>query len=346
MEKRARLALVALLLGLTASGPGEALLAEEAGKDAKAKNAVDAAAPDDTLVLGTFRLKKKKPVIDGDTIKVEGLDKSLRLLCIDTEEIFHKPERRGMSAANFPAYAKAMRGDGRPAKYGTPMGEVATVWARRFFEKVKKVRLERDEVGRKRGYFDRHLVYVFAKKDGVWINYNLAAVRAGMAPYFVKYGRCGRFDAEFVAAQKEAQIAHRGIWSDALYHYPDYDERLTWWEERAATIDRFRARSAKDADLIDLMADDGLERALDRLGDTVTVFSSFGDARLDKKPYLVPLSHRRNKDFLIVAFDDQQLAKIGLEKWKGKLVHVRGKVSQFRGRPQMKASDVEKIWVE
>ena len=86
--------------------------------------------------------------------------------------------------------------------------------------------------------------------------------------------------------------------------------------------------------------------ALEHLGETVTVFSSISDPRLDKKPYLIPLSHRRNKDFLIVAFTDEELEKLELEKWKGKLVHVRGKVSQYRGRAQMKAADVEKIWEE
>ncbi len=226
------------------------------------------------------------------------------------------------------------------------MGVVATEWARRFFKGVKKVRLERDEESRKRGYFDRHLVYVFAKKKGVWINYNLEAVRAGMAPYFVKYGRCQRFDKEFQAAQVEARIAHRGIWSDALHHYPDYDERLSWWEGRAQTIERFRKKAEADKDLIDMMADDGMTRALERVGDTVTVFSSFGEARMEKKPYLLALSHRRNADFLIVAFDDAQLAKLEIEKWKGKLVYIRGKVSLYKGRPQMKASAVEKIWVE
>lgn len=307
-----------------------------------------AAASDDPLVLGLFPLDRPlgKAVIDGDTIRVKGLDKSLRLLCIDTEEIFHKAERRGMAAKDFEAYAKAMRGDGGPAKFGTPAGELATDWARRFFKGVKKVRLERDESGRARGYFERHLVYVFAKKKGEWVNYNLEAVRAGMAPYFVKYGRCQRFDTEFKAAQAEARAAKRGIWSDTLPHYPDYEERLAWWEDRAQTIDRFRAKQATDPGLIDLMADDGLERALARLGETVTVFSSLSDPRLEKKPYLVPLSHRRNKDFLIVAFTDEELKKLELEKWMGKLVHVRGKVSEYRGRPQMKAADVEKIWVE
>ncbi|MDF1564483.1 MAG: thermonuclease family protein [Deltaproteobacteria bacterium] len=303
----------------------------------------------DPLVLGVFPLKgkPKDAVIDGDTIRVKGLDASLRLLCIDTEETFKKPKNKAASDRDFPAYAKAMRGEGeRPKKYGTPLGELAKEWAARFFKGVKEVRLERDEASRTRGFYERHLVYVFAKKDGKWVNYNLEAVRAGMAPYFTKYGRCVRFDAEFKAAQEEARIAHRGIWSDALKHYPDYDERLAWWEERAQTIDRFRAKAAKDPTLIDLMADDGLKRAGEQLGKTVTVFSSFGEGRLDKKPYLLPLSHRNRNDFIIVAFDDEELAKIEYEKWKGKLIYVKGKVSQYKGKPQMKAQDVERIWEE
>jgi len=331
--------LVPLLVALAVAVDGIAIAANPPAKQAPAA---------DNLVLGTFPLKEKNAVIDGDTIKVKGLDASLRLLCIDTEEIYHHAERRELARKDFAGYAKAMRGDGPPAKFGTPMGVAAHEWAKRFFKDVKEVRLEYDERGRARGYYGRHLVYVFARKKGRWINYNLEAVRMGMAPYFVKYGRCRRFDAAFGSAQAQARAAHRGIWGDKVPHYVDYDERLDWWASRAKTIDRFRDEVAASdhAVLIDLLADDGLTRAKAHVGETITVFSSFGDSRLKKKPYLVPLSHRRNEDFLIVAFNDAELAKLELSKWKGKLVHVRGKVSQYRGRPQMKAADVKRIWVE
>ena len=40
------------------------------------------------LVIGEFKLAAKNPVLDGDTVKVAGLDTTLRLLGIDSEETF------------------------------------------------------------------------------------------------------------------------------------------------------------------------------------------------------------------------------------------------------------------
>ena len=46
----------------------------------------------DPLVIGDFAIVK---VVDGDTIRVDGLDSSIRILSIDTEETFkHASERR------------------------------------------------------------------------------------------------------------------------------------------------------------------------------------------------------------------------------------------------------------
>ena len=48
------------------------------------------------LVVGEFAVRR---VVDGDTIRVDGLDSSLRLLGIDTEETFkHDSERRAFEA--------------------------------------------------------------------------------------------------------------------------------------------------------------------------------------------------------------------------------------------------------
>ena len=55
--------------------------------------------------------------------------------------------------------------------------------------------------GEIRDRYDRYLAYVFAEIDGKWVNYNVECVRAGMSPYFMKYGYSQRFHADFVAEQ-------------------------------------------------------------------------------------------------------------------------------------------------
>ena len=49
--------------------------------------------------------------------------------------------------------------------------------------------------------------WFYDNKGGTWVNYNVEAVRAGMGPYFPKYGQSRRFHPEFVAAQEEARKA-------------------------------------------------------------------------------------------------------------------------------------------
>src|SRR5688500_1807245 len=97
------------------------------------------------LVIGEFPIKGADAVIDGDTIRVEGLQSSLRLLACDTEETFKKDSERQAFARGWEEYKKLMRGDSeRPVKMATPLGEEAKEWARAFFEGARTVRLERD----------------------------------------------------------------------------------------------------------------------------------------------------------------------------------------------------------
>ncbi|HEY5951062.1 MAG TPA: hypothetical protein VIV40_36475, partial [Kofleriaceae bacterium] len=59
------------------------------------------------LVIGEFKVTK---ITDGDTIRVDGLDSSLRLLGMDTEETFKSENDRRMFEAGWPEYVKAKRG--------------------------------------------------------------------------------------------------------------------------------------------------------------------------------------------------------------------------------------------
>ncbi|MBV8758479.1 MAG: thermonuclease family protein, partial [Deltaproteobacteria bacterium] len=163
-----------------------------------------AAAADD-LVIGDFKLVR---VVDGDTIRVDGLDNSLRLLGLDTEETFKHAKERRAYAAGWDSYVKGVRGDSpRPVKFATPMGDEAKAWAERFFAGVTTVRLERDDADEIRDRYKRYLAYVLVERDGQWLNYNVEAVRAGMAPYFPKYGRSRRYHDAFVKAEAEAKAA-------------------------------------------------------------------------------------------------------------------------------------------
>ncbi len=282
------------------------------------------------LVVGEFSVKR---VVDGDTIWVDGLDASLRLLGIDTEETFKTEADRRAYAAGWPAYAIGKRGDGmRPAKYATPLGEDAKTFAAQFFAAADRVRLERDDVAEIRDRYGRYLAYVFAHKDGAWQLYNVECVRAGMAPYFTKYGRSRRFDADFVAAEAEAKAAHRGIWAANAQAYPDYPEREAWWAARADFVARFRADAAGHDDHIDITHEDALAQLEARAGTEVTVLGTVGDLRAGATgPIRVNLSRRALEDLALVIFDRDVFDQTGLAHWNGEYVTVRGRPTMVRG---------------
>jgi endonuclease YncB( thermonuclease family) len=295
-----------------------------------------AAGGDDGLIVGEFTLTR---VVDGDTVRVDGLDASLRLIAIDTEEIPHSAkERRALEqATSFDAYVKAQRGTSKhPVKMATPMGEAAKTFAESYFAKGAKVRLERDDAHQSKDRYGRYLAYVFVEKDGRWVDYNLEAVRAGMTPYFTKYGYSRRFDADFRAAEKEAKAAHRGIWAADTQHYPDYDERAAWWNARADFVATFEQDEAGHDDLIDLTDDDAGDRIARAKGSTVTVLGTVGKI-YPGRANRVMLSRRRGEDFPIIVFSKRVLADSGLRDAQGEFVRVTGEVSEYSsgGRTQL-----------
>jgi endonuclease YncB( thermonuclease family) len=58
--------------------------------------------------------------------------------------------------------------------------------------------VERKEIKKLRGNYGRLLAYVFV--DGQ--NLNLDLVRQGLPPYYTKYGKSEKYDAEFRTAEK------------------------------------------------------------------------------------------------------------------------------------------------
>jgi len=286
------------------------------------------------LELGEFSIDGERAAIDGDTIRVQGLNSSMRLLCIDTEETFKKKEERAAFAEGWESYLKKMKGRStRPVKMATPLGEDAKHFAQAFFAGVDKVKLERDHPGEVRDYYGRYLAYVFVYRNEQWVNYNLEAVRAGMSPYFTKYGQSRRFHAQFVEAQAQARKAKIGIWDPNKQHYPDYDERLAWWDPRGETIDRFEREMAENDNYFALTRWDTLRRLEERVGKEVVLLGAVGDIRLgDKGPTVVKLSRSRNSDFDVVFFDKDVFLASGLQFAKGEYVRVKGTVQKYRNK--------------
>jgi hypothetical protein len=187
-------------------------------------------------------------------------------------------------------------------KYPTPLGEDAKHFADQFFEGADKIRLERDHPAEIRDRYQRYLAYAFVNKNGTWVNYNVESVRAGMGPYFPKYGQSRRFHAEFVAAQEEARKAKRGIWADGVMSYPDYDERLAWWNARGEFVAQFRAAGEGKASYIDITHWDATKQLEDLVGKEVHVLGTVGD----------------------VFFDRDVFTQSGIASWKGEYVWVTG----------------------
>jgi endonuclease YncB( thermonuclease family) len=285
------------------------------------------------LVLGEFSLAGR-PVLDGDTIRVEGLESTLRLLALDAEETMKDEQSRRDVEDDWPKYLQKKRGGRKhPVKAGTPMGEEAKKFAIKFFEGVRKVRLERDHPKEIRDRYDRYLAYAFVERGGKWINYNVECVRAGMSPYFTKYSYSRRFHDEFVAAEKEAREAKRGIWNPATQNYGDYDERKAWWDARANFIKEFERDGHERADFIELTQWDSSAQLEKNLGREVTVLGSVSRIILgDRGPTRVLLARRQFSDFALVFFDKDVFSTSGIARYEGEFVRVTGVVNEYKNK--------------
>jgi endonuclease YncB( thermonuclease family) len=288
--------------------------------------------PQEGLVLGEFHLARDA-ILDGDTIRVQELPKTLRLLFIDTEETFKSRKDEVMyRSLGFQEYLKAKRGSSkRPVKCATPMGEEAKEFAKKFFEGVQVVRLERDHPKQIKDVNGRFLAYVFAYKDGKWVNYNIEAVRAGMSPYFTKYSYSRRFHDDFVKAQEEARKAKRGIWDPKKEHYQDYDERLRWWNARADFIKRFEEAGKGRDDFIDLSEYDALDRLLAHVSKKVHVLGTVSKVLYpeSKGPIKVLLSRSKEGRLYLIFFDRKVFEESRIEEFVQEYVWVEGKVSTY-----------------
>lgn len=285
------------------------------------------------LVLGVYPLKKDA-IIDGDTIKVDGLDASLRLLGIDAEETFKSDKAWREFEVGWEQYLRNQQAKtSRPIKVPTPLGMEAKYWTQEFFAGVTNVRIERDHPKEIRDAYNRFLAYVFVERDGQWINFNVEIVRAGMSPYFPKYGYSRRFHDEFMAAQDEARAAKRGIWAEGAQCYQDYDLRLAWWTARAEFVEQFDIDAEQDPSLILLTRWDSLAVLEAHLGEEVEVLGAISDIRQGERgPKRVLLSRRMFADFPLIFWEDDVFEESGIERYKSEFVRVRGVVTSYTDR--------------
>jgi micrococcal nuclease len=254
-----RLVLAATLLALASAAPATGAPPQAAASEAPAAGRTPPA-----------ELFEVERVVDGDTLHVRrnGELQKLRLLSVDTEE-------------------KAATQTGDPTKPSTVFGEECAQWAAQFFRELAppgeptRVGLSFPFGREERDAYGRLLCHVILP-DGT--NYNLLLVELGKSPYFNKYGNDPLFHERFVAAQRSARTARRGIWDPgtnaaATPGAPSarrpYERLLPWWDARAAAVDGYRARVASDPEHVasaELPAE--LARALEtsKKGEEVDVF--------------------------------------------------------------------------
>jgi len=136
------------------------------------------------IIAGQYQVIR---VVDGDTIVIRynGKYEKVRLLCVNTPESVHPDKKQNI-----------------------PMGKVASKYTQKKLT-GKYVKLE-FEIKKLRGNYGRLLAYVFV--DGK--NLNLDLVRQGLSPYYTKYGKSEKYDAEFRAAEKQARKEKLNIWGD------------------------------------------------------------------------------------------------------------------------------------
>jgi len=308
------LALASLLAVTSACGPvgGDRYSRKQAQKSLQKLEAPG-------VVIGEFTLTK---IVDGDTVKVNGLDSSLRLLGMDTEETFKSEANRRAVETDWNGYLASKASKGRPGRIETPTGEVAKQWAKDFFDGAVNVRLERDHPAEIRDRFKRYLAYCFVQKKGAWLNFNVEAVRAGMSPYYTKYGFSRRFHDDFVKAEAEAKAAKRGIWSDTpgMMKYPDYAEREAWWKPRGQFVAAFRAEGADKDNYLDSTHWDVMQQLEKLVGKEVHVLGTVDDVRINERgPTRVAIGK-----IPLVFFDRDVLGTSGVMQWKSEYIWVTG----------------------
>lgn len=286
-------------------------------------------------------------IVDGDTLRAVGFDNSIRLLQLDTEELL-KDEDLLFAQKDWSGYvASKTTNKNQIATYGTPLGNQAAEFARDFFDGIEDIYVEYESPLRTRDFFGRHLAYVWIKKSGDatgWLNYNIEAVRAGMSPYYTKYGFSELYHDAFIAAEAEARAQKRGIWAPDAQAYPDYNRRKKDWTERASYIQTFRQRFQNNPDFIELGTDVALSTLRERIGQRVTVFGSVDRYSPSARPPKIQLSHRYRENLVVVATPPVKFPTNQVNLKSGEFIYATGIVTLFRGTPQIEFDANSKLY--
>jgi micrococcal nuclease len=281
--------------------------------------------------------------VDGDTVRVlvEGRSEALRLLALDTEE-------------SRPGGAKPM----------TPWGRAASDHAAELFTRGRMVTLEFEGnepvvecLQRYRDNFGRLLVLVHV--DG--LNFSEHMIAEGYSPYFNKYGhaRFAEHHQAFVAAERRAQAARRGIWDQVAVNGSEqrnYANLGAWWSLRAAIIDDYRRTCAGGAAILNSRLDHAeiIERA--RNGEETVVFSELATfRRLGVRRAVIDIGARAQpfQVFIPDIESEEGMALVNLvhERYLGKddgrttirarrsYAYVHGYLQMFRDTPEVIVSD-------
>jgi len=304
---------------------------------------------DSSLIIGEYTISK---VIDGDTFRFEGLDKSTRLLGIDTEETFKDSQAQQKSfelSRNWLEEYNKVQSDEKtsfPIKINSPFGYETWMWTKDFVKDVLSVRLEKDDSLRVLDTYGRYLSYVILKFNDKELNYNVECVRQGYSPYYNKYGNSKRFHKEFLEAQNFARENKLGIWNSDNFSYPDYEQRIQWWNKRAMQIEEFEKQYSKSENSFNLMNDGEYDRMTKYLGREVLVFANITEIISDKNPVIIRVSVRKGVDFDLVIFEQNKslLEKYDLTLLKEYYIFTTGILTAYRDKYEIIIEKSNQIW--
>lgn len=285
-------------------------------------------------------------VVDGDTIrvKVKGQEESLRILSLDTEE-----SNAGSSKAV------------------SPWGKEAKKEAEKLFKVGDKVKLEfpgdesvKECLQRYRGNYGRLLVFVYLD-DGT--DFQEHMIKKGFSPYFMKYGYAALPDnhERYMQAEKDAQIANRGIWNQIEVNGSEvrnYAQLGVWWYLRAEIIQNYRRfkQQNPDAAVFNTRLDYEKLVELAKKEEEATIFTELRNPKRIavnnmfigigsvEKPFAIFIPKvDENAGLKIMSLIKNRYISTDDEHPRRSYAYVKGNLSIHRDKPQIIVTDVKQI---
>jgi endonuclease YncB( thermonuclease family) len=268
-------------------------------------------------------------VIDGDTFRFENVKHPVRLLCVDTEEVFKEGEsgKKSQAVANWQNYLKENESEGIPSKYPTPFGEEAEIFAENLLKDADSVCIEYDSKDRQTCFFHRPLCYIFINKGNQRINLNCEIVKAGFSPYYTKYGYSLKYHDQFIEAENTAKNKKIGIWDEKGMHYPDYAVRLSNWKIRADQIQNFQTEFSNDSYFL-IQDETDFNKLKDMIDQEITVFGTIDSIRKTGPPWKTFMEHKQGQSIMLIT-DDNRIYDILLSAYNDEeFIYCHGKLEK------------------